>query len=458
MKKILENKKLLAIIIGVILLVIIGIISLVLINNKPSKKEDNKVQKEEIHTMYVKINPLVKLTYKETFYKCKDKEGKDTLCADGTGTVMGYELINDDAKEFYKDLDFNGKYIGEVLLMLCETARDNNVGFESLEITTDSEHFNKEEMLDYLKDNSKYEFSYDIYVNFEEHIDEDEIVKDEEINNKFLVNFNSDGGSKVESQTVNKGDKASRPSDPVKEGYDFVEWQLDGKTFDFNTPITKDITLEALWKQKEIDKDETTDKKEEKPVDPTPEKPTEDSKPSKTPSSISKINLNDNILVQVIYSGTMCGWKSFATNLETLFPGYVKYQGIELGELTEYNQLPFEEYYSKESQIQYDINKENTAVNELNALKKQKIPGLNGLEYSLENHHFKYSYDYLVIYYENENPFEELNNYLMQGDKKIKDIFKDAYSLYGGCGTGPDEPQLLTQKLCSEYNLTCDRW
>ena len=46
----------------------------------------------------------------------------------------------------------------------------------------------------------------------------------------------------------------------------------------------------------------------------------------------------------------------------------------------------------------------------------------------------------------------------MQGDKQIKDIFKDAYSLYGGCGTGPDDPQLLTKDLCNEYNLTCDRW
>ena len=30
--------------------------------------------------------------------------------------------------------------------------------------------------------------------------------------------------------------------------YEFLGWYLDGEKFNFNTPITKDINLEAKWK------------------------------------------------------------------------------------------------------------------------------------------------------------------------------------------------------------------
>ena len=67
---------------------------------------------------------------------------------------------------------------------------------------------------------------------------------------KFIVKFNSDGGTALPAQSVYEGGKALKPSNPTKEGYDFVSWQLDSKNYDFNTPITKDITLKATWKEK----------------------------------------------------------------------------------------------------------------------------------------------------------------------------------------------------------------
>ncbi len=65
----------------------------------------------------------------------------------------------------------------------------------------------------------------------------------------YIVTFDSNGGSNVESikvpgfyqQYINK------PANPTKEGYTFVEWQLNGETFDFSTPITGDVTLVAKW-------------------------------------------------------------------------------------------------------------------------------------------------------------------------------------------------------------------
>ena len=67
--------------------------------------------------------------------------------------------------------------------------------------------------------------------------------------NKFTVKFDSDGGTPVpDSQTVREGDKANRPaSDPTKEGYTFAEWQLNGVKYDFNSPVTGNITIKAKW-------------------------------------------------------------------------------------------------------------------------------------------------------------------------------------------------------------------
>ncbi|MBP5684501.1 MAG: InlB B-repeat-containing protein [Bacilli bacterium] len=65
--------------------------------------------------------------------------------------------------------------------------------------------------------------------------------------NKYTVTFNSNGGSSVASQTVSYNGKATRPANPTKTGYTFKEWQVNNKTYDFNTPITGNITLTAIW-------------------------------------------------------------------------------------------------------------------------------------------------------------------------------------------------------------------
>lgn len=76
------------------------------------------------------------------------------------------------------------------------------------------------------------------------------------INNKtYTVTFDTDGGGKVIEQKVKKGEMVVKPNDPVKEGYIFIQWNYDGKLFNFNTKIDKDIILEAVWKQKEKGKE-----------------------------------------------------------------------------------------------------------------------------------------------------------------------------------------------------------
>jgi hypothetical protein len=65
------------------------------------------------------------------------------------------------------------------------------------------------------------------------------------------VEFNSNGGSAVDTKYVNSGTKVTAPSDPTKTGYNFGEWQLNSSEFDFaNTNVTSNITLVATWTAK----------------------------------------------------------------------------------------------------------------------------------------------------------------------------------------------------------------
>lgn len=65
----------------------------------------------------------------------------------------------------------------------------------------------------------------------------------------YTVSFDSAGGSEIYSQTIPEGERAVIPTSPVKSGYIFVSWLLDNNAYDFNTPVTKNLTLKALYKE-----------------------------------------------------------------------------------------------------------------------------------------------------------------------------------------------------------------
>ena len=67
---------------------------------------------------------------------------------------------------------------------------------------------------------------------------------------KFTVSFNTDGGSSVASQTVNAGEKVTKPADPTKANNVFAGWYCDAnltEAYDFNAPVLSDLTLYAKW-------------------------------------------------------------------------------------------------------------------------------------------------------------------------------------------------------------------
>ncbi len=71
-------------------------------------------------------------------------------------------------------------------------------------------------------------------------------------NIKYTVSFDSNGGSQVDDQKVESGSKVTKPNDPTRAGYTFVEWTLDGKTYNFNSKVEKNITLVAVWRANQV--------------------------------------------------------------------------------------------------------------------------------------------------------------------------------------------------------------
>ncbi|WP_262121745.1 InlB B-repeat-containing protein [Anaerococcus sp. Marseille-Q5996] len=67
----------------------------------------------------------------------------------------------------------------------------------------------------------------------------------------LTVTFDSQGGTHVNNQVVYSGNKLNLNdlTKPVRPGYDFKYWSTspNGRQFNANTPITKDMTLYAVW-------------------------------------------------------------------------------------------------------------------------------------------------------------------------------------------------------------------
>ncbi len=68
------------------------------------------------------------------------------------------------------------------------------------------------------------------------------------------VKFQSNGGTEVESQKVQFGEKVIRPEDPIREGYELVGWFTDihmSQKWDFeNDTVEGNMTLYAKWTEK----------------------------------------------------------------------------------------------------------------------------------------------------------------------------------------------------------------
>jgi len=91
----------------------------------------------------------------------------------------------------------------------------------------------EDEFIEYFTENN-FEGDYEDYIGLD-------------LSDYYFVNFDSNGGTEVSAQIIEEGDRASKPSNPVRSCYVFKGWYLDGELYSFNDRVYDDITLEAEW-------------------------------------------------------------------------------------------------------------------------------------------------------------------------------------------------------------------
>lgn len=64
---------------------------------------------------------------------------------------------------------------------------------------------------------------------------------------KYIIMFDSNGGSDVPNSSAITYDKVGEPEVPTKEGYVFQGWYLNDGLYNFESYVTSDITLVAKW-------------------------------------------------------------------------------------------------------------------------------------------------------------------------------------------------------------------
>lgn len=83
---------------------------------------------------------------------------------------------------------------------------------------------------------------------FDKEINEDLTLEANwEVISYVTVLFDTDGGNELKAVTIESGSKINAPL-AVKEGYEFMYWEYEGKEFNFDTKIDKNITLIARYR------------------------------------------------------------------------------------------------------------------------------------------------------------------------------------------------------------------
>lgn len=96
------------------------------------------------YTAYIKINPLIKIEFSQT---CTIDTCEEPF-------ITNYELVNEDAKNIYKDIKFKeNSTLSEALILICETAKNNNIVFNNVEVYSEWENIGN-----YITDTSSWNY------------------------------------------------------------------------------------------------------------------------------------------------------------------------------------------------------------------------------------------------------------------------------------------------------------
>lgn len=100
----------------------------------------------------------------------------------------------------------------------------------------------------------QYEAGYDNYTNSTYWTFYTNITNVNDVEVKFELNdgLAHNGDAYIDAQMISQGDPATKPEDPIKEGYTFAGWYSDSELtqlWDFTTGVTASMTLYAKWEE-----------------------------------------------------------------------------------------------------------------------------------------------------------------------------------------------------------------
>ena len=429
------------IIIGILLIIALALgLSFFFLHDKNEEKEELPTTTTENKVVYLMLDDLFKIEYTKEYGICNGPVCTSTKILTN---VTNYEILIEN-NAIYNDLDKKNKSIEDFILDIYNVSKENEVSLEEINIYTNDD-FTKDDLDEALKDK--------VNINYEDKLNEEEIINANKVK-EYQVIFNSNGGSIVESQKVKENDLVVKPDDPERDGYTFVEWQLNDKKYDFKTKVTSDTTLKATWEKKKTSSTTTT-----KPSTTTPTKNYE--------STIDKINLNEAILIKdnfYRYGEVDCYY--FVTNFAEVFPNlageyYIRVINDRSIEYESNYDLLMSEWEEGFKKFTFDTEKEANALNVLKTLTDTTYKGMiftGGL--SQDNHGLYYRYRNLTI---EDKDFTSLKSSI---DQTYNDVVNKLNVLRGGIlvefpnGSGgyDDVKKLLTEDVCEDYNLVCSRW
>ena len=66
----------------------------------------------------------------------------------------------------------------------------------------------------------------------------------------YTISFDTGGGTIVSDQIIEEGSLVERPSiNPTRDNYEFAGWTYNGADYNFDTPVTGDMTIVARWNE-----------------------------------------------------------------------------------------------------------------------------------------------------------------------------------------------------------------
>ena len=225
-----KNKKLLSLFLAVLMLVAIPFSVFAEVEDAEETKSEGPAV---VETVEEKDEAKVETTESETLEISEDKVSEELKAPAPTDPVV---------QEFKVTFDSDG---GSAVAE--QSVKEGKMATEPTAPTKDGFDF-----VEWQKDGVKFEFTTPITAE----ITLKAVWKSKTptpATEKFTVKFNSDGGSLVAEQTIEKGKMATEPTAPTKDGYNFLGWYDGSDKFDFKTtPIIADKNLIAKWEAKPL--------------------------------------------------------------------------------------------------------------------------------------------------------------------------------------------------------------